>query len=225
MDMRAPNLLNDDGTASMATLFMTSHHALRRDAACFAAALRDLGPGDTSRLEALRTEWQRFHAMLHGHHQVEDTAIFQDLHEKQPQLRGILDRLSSDHRRIDPMLERGDRAFADLPAVAAARQVIGDLGALLDEHLALEEAEIVPFLRSATDFPAPANDEEAAMVADGFAWSCHGVAPHVVERVFALLPDSVLSRLPAARRAFDERCVRVWGSAHAGAATTPIPDL
>ena len=34
-------LLNDDGTASMATLLMCSHHAFRRDVASFAKALAD----------------------------------------------------------------------------------------------------------------------------------------------------------------------------------------
>ncbi len=29
--LKIPNLLNDDGTASMATMLMLSHHAFRRD--------------------------------------------------------------------------------------------------------------------------------------------------------------------------------------------------
>lgn len=35
-------LLNDDGTASMATMLMCSHHAFRRDVACLAKALTDV---------------------------------------------------------------------------------------------------------------------------------------------------------------------------------------
>jgi hypothetical protein len=37
-----PRLLNDDGTASVATALLMSHHAFRRDTAQLAAALRRL---------------------------------------------------------------------------------------------------------------------------------------------------------------------------------------
>lgn len=62
-------------------------------------------------------------------------------------------------RGIDPLLADGDRAFAELPRTANA--VVGALRALLDEHLALEEAEIVPFLRVATALPPPPTDVRA----------------------------------------------------------------
>ena len=58
-------LLNDDGTASMATLMMCSHHAFRRDLDCFAKALE---AGELFRAPALRDEWAKFRAALHGHH-------------------------------------------------------------------------------------------------------------------------------------------------------------
>jgi hypothetical protein len=51
-----------------------------------------------------------------------------------------------------------------------------------------------------------------------------GIAPDVLDQVHAMLPENVFVRLPAARAAFDARCERVWGSAKAGAARTPIPD-
>jgi hypothetical protein len=63
------------------------------------------------------------------------------------------------------------------------------------------------------------------MYAQGFAWSSNGIAPDVVEQVYALLPEILTSRLPAARAAFDARCERVWGTARAGSSRTPIPDV
>jgi hypothetical protein len=63
------------------------------------------------------------------------------------------------------------------------------------------------------------------MYAQGFAWSMNGIAPDVLERVYDMLPDNLRSRLPDARAAFDARCARVWGSAKAGQARTPIPDV
>src|SRR5213075_2243554 len=106
-----PNLLNDDGTASMATMFMMSHHAFRRDLGRFAKALRSLG-SDAARAQALREEWAKFRGALHGHHQVEDTSMFPSMRAQHAELANVIDGLAADHRKIDPLLEQGDAAFA-----------------------------------------------------------------------------------------------------------------
>jgi hemerythrin superfamily protein len=212
-------LLNDDGTASMATLLMCSHHAFRRDVACFAKAL-----AEPTRADALREEWAHFRGGLHGHHTVEDTAIFPDMRVKQPELAAVIDKLDAHHRAIDPLLERGDEAFADLAAHSAqAREVIAALAKLLDEHLEAEEGAIIPHLRGAKDFPLPPGDEMVAMYAGGFAWSSGGISSAVLEQVFAMLPAALAAAIPAARVAFDERSRRVWGYTHASASTTSVP--
>ncbi len=220
-----PNLLNDDGSASMATMLMMSHHAFRRDIARFERALTDARPSDDDRTQALREEWQNYHAALHGHHHMEDIGVFPSLRAASPDLALCLDGLGADHQRIDPLLVKGDAAFALLPDTNAARAVVRELAALLAPHLATEEAQLIPHLRPAKHFPPPPGDAEADMYAQGFAWSSNGIAPDVLEQVFALLPASLTSRLPAARAAFEARCQRVWGSAGTGAARTPIPDL
>ena len=123
-----PNLLNDDGTASMATAFMTSHHGFRRDIAQFAIALRRVAGGDNARAAALGEEWQRFRGTLHAHHTVEDTAIFPGTKQQHPELAALIDGLAAEHRKIDPMLEEGDRAFGGLPAtVGAATEIVAAL--------------------------------------------------------------------------------------------------
>lgn len=219
----APNLLNDDGTASMASMFMMSHHGFRRDLQRFERAL-ELPPGQL-RSDALKQEWQNYHGALHGHHSMEDANIFPNMKQHSPSLAACVDELSRDHQRIDPLLERGDAAFAGLPATASdALAVVRELQALLAPHLATEESEIIPLLRGAKQFPAPPSEAELEMYAQGFAWSAQGIAPAVLEQVFALLPAALTARLPAARAAFDARCEKVWGSAQAGNATTPIPN-
>lgn len=215
----ATNLLDDDGTASMATMVMCSHHAFRRDVACFAKALAAAAPAD-----ALGDEWTRFRGALHGHHTVEDTSIFPDLRGKHPELAAVIDQLDAHHRAIDPLLERGDRVFAELGGrLTEAREVIAAIAALLDEHLDTEEGAIISYLRSAKEFPAPPSDEMAAMYAEGFAWSTAGISNAVLDRVFAMLPSAIVAKLPAARAAFDERSRRVWGHTHAGASVTSVP--
>ena len=57
------------------------------------------------------------------------------------------------HRLIDPLLERGDAAFAELPKTEAAAAVVRELGELLAPHLATEEAELIPYLRGIKGFP------------------------------------------------------------------------
>jgi len=220
-----PNLLNDDGSASMATAFLTSHHGFRRDIRQFAGALgRALG-GETSRLAALGEEWKHYRNTLHGHHQMEDTALFPSLKEQHPELAPIIDGLLADHRKMDPMLEEGDRAFAELATqVRPAVRVVGSLGGLLHSHLETEETHIVPFIRDAKAFPPPANEAELEMYAQGFAWSSHGIAQEVLDKLYELLSPELVAKLPAARAAFATRCKAVWGTAQAGGSRTPIPD-
>jgi hypothetical protein len=222
-----PNLLNDDQTASIATALMMSHHGFRRDLARFQRALESLAAGDGARAEALREEWKSYCATLHGHHQAEDGGIFPSLAAEHASARAVIEQLSADHRRIDPLLERGEAAFAELPSTRGALAALGvtrELGALLEPHLATEEREIIPFLREQKTFPPPPDDEALSMYAQGFAWAMQGIAPDVLEKVQAMLPAPLVARIPAARAAFDARCERAWGSANAGAARTPIPD-
>jgi hypothetical protein len=225
MAQEAPNLLNDDGSASMATGVMLSHHAFRRDLARFMTALAEVSAAQPERIIAVQDEWKNYRGALHGHHEAEDKGVFPGLTAEHPSLAQTIAELSADHRRIDPLLERGDHAFSDLArhreeAVAVMRE----LGVLLTPHLAREEAEVLPFLRGAKSFPTPATDAEADLYAQGFAWAMHGIAPEVLDKVGEMLPEALRTRLPAARAAFEARCVRAWGSTACGSATTPIPN-
>jgi len=220
-----PNLLNDDGTASMATAFMSSHHAFRRDLAQFRKALARVQGGDNARVRAVGEEWQRFRGALHGHHTVEDTGIFPSTKQQHPELAAVIDGLTADHRKIDPLLDRGDQAFAGLPqTIESAVDVVNGLLDLLQPHLATEETHIIPLLRAAKAFPAPATDAELEMYAHGFAWSSHGIAPDILDKLYVIVPAAVVAKLPAARAAFAKRCEEVWGTSAAGASRTPVPD-
>jgi hypothetical protein len=225
MTLVATQLLNDDGSASMATAFMMSHHAFRRDIALFKRALGQ-GPGvdGAPRIEALQDEWKGFHAKLHGHHQVEDNGVFPGIKAQHAELGPVIAQLVADHQRLDPMLEAGERAFAKLAATAEAAAIVAETAELLDKHLGLEEEKIVPLLRGASAFPTPASDAEAEMYAEGFAWACHGIAPEVLEQVYKMLPAPVMARLPAARVVFTRKFEALWGTVGGGASTTSVPD-
>src|SRR6478736_5803657 len=106
-----PNLLNDDGSASIATAIMMSHHGFRRDLRRFRVALTDFNP---ARTEALTNEWKSFHLHLHGHHTAEDNGVFPSALSQAPTLEATIAALAADHRHIDPLLDRGDVVFAEL---------------------------------------------------------------------------------------------------------------
>jgi hypothetical protein len=223
MPTTPPQLLNDDGSASMATALLMSHHAFRRDIARFATALGRVAEGDRSRVAALQAEWTNYRNALHGHHEVEDTRMFPHLRSTQADLAAVIDQLAAQHKRIDPLLAAGDRTFATLTSPHEAALIVGQLSSLLDEHLALEEAHIIRFIRDARDFPPPGTDEEAALFAEGFAWSSDGVAAEVLDRVYAMLPEVLRTRMPAARVAFARRREGVWGAVPSGASRTSVP--
>ncbi len=219
-----PNLLNDDGTASMATMLLLSHHAFRRDIARFILAVARIKAGDASRAEAVRGEWDKsYRQALHGHHTMEDAHVFPDIRSKHPELAAALDTLTVQHHEIDPVLEMGDAAFADLAHPERAEAMLNELKTLLDRHLSFEEAEITPSLRSGKHFPVPADDAQAVMYAQGFSWSMQGIAPEVLDQVRKMLPDILAAKLPAAQAEFEARSARVWGTYAVGSATTPVP--
>jgi hypothetical protein len=213
----ATPLLDPNGHASIATALMMSHHGLRRDLARFVAALR----AGEARVAALAEEWGRYRSTLHHHHTAEDTGMFPGLASAHPEVKDAIEALGADHRRIDPLLERGDHAFAD-PRGGEALAVVEELSELLHAHLDVEERTIIGFLRDARGFP-PFDDAMLPLYADGFAWSSQGIADDVLEQVYAMLPPNLVERLPAARAAFEERCARVWGRVEVRPSRTSVP--
>lgn len=220
-----PKLLNDDGTASMATMLLMSHHAFRRDIARFIRAAAQIKAGDTAHAEAVREEWEKsYKQALHGHHTMEDTHIFPDIKTKHPELTAALDKLTQQHHKIDPLLEKIDAALIDLSQIENAEALLHELKMLLDEHLDFEETEITPSLRDSKEFPAPTDEAMVAMYAEGFAWSMQGIASEVLDQVRKLLPEILLAKLPVAQTEFESRSKRVWGAYGVGSATTPVPE-
>src|SRR5690606_18398458 len=107
-----PKLLNDDGSASMATMLLLSHHAFRRDILRFIGAVERIKAGDAARADAVREEWTNsFCVGLHGHHTAEDKHIFPDIKGKHPDVAAAIDRLTDQHHHIDPLVDEGNAAF------------------------------------------------------------------------------------------------------------------
>jgi len=168
-------------------------------------------------------EWQRYRATLHGHHEAEDTRMFPALRRHRPELDSVIEQLLAEHRRLEPLLEQADQAFARLPETGPALAALAALDALLDPHFELEEREIVPLLRPFGGLPPVGTEEELVLFVEHFAWSCEGVAPDVLSQIDASLPDVLRARMPAARANIAARSQRVWGAVSPATSRTSIP--
>lgn len=212
-----PNLLNDDGTASMATMIMFSHHAFRRDIARFIRATQRIKAGDNVDAGKVRDEWNNsYRNAIHGHHTGEDTTTFPDVKSKFPELAAAIDTLTAQHHHIDPLIEQIGEAVLDIAGSEKIEGLFKDLKQLLDEHLAFEESTVIPTLRDQRDFPAPPDEATADMYAQG-------IDPGVIEQLEKMLPATLLEKLPSARAQFEVRSKEVWGDYEVSSFTTSVP--
>jgi hypothetical protein len=105
------------------------------------AALKANGP-----LWALKVNCLHYCRFVHGHHRLEDIALFPALRSVDPDISPVVDRLEADHRVVAAQLEEIEAAVAghDQERVIAALDALADH---LLEHLAFEEESIGPTLR------------------------------------------------------------------------------
>jgi hypothetical protein len=132
------------------------HAAFRRDLRRFDHALATFPAGSQGRADELGAAWDNFDFQLHHHHQDEETIFW-------PALRslGVEDSLTGElkgeHARMLEALRVATKTVDVLRAdpsasnASSARSALGDLEAVLTEHLAHEERDLEP--RSA-DFHA-----------------------------------------------------------------------
>lgn len=105
------------------------------------AALKANGP-----LWALKVNCLHYCRFVHGHHRLEDVALFPALRAADPDITPVVDRLEADHRVVAAQLEEIEEAVA----AEEQERVTTALDALADhllEHLAFEEENIGPTLR------------------------------------------------------------------------------
>lgn len=195
------------------------HHAFRRDLARFEAAVRATPVGAADTWKALADRWERFGAILHHHHSVEDERLWPVLtaHAERlgdtAALRMLAD-MEAEHAVIDPTLTACSDGFATMvehPCVdyrsALDRHVTAARAALLD-HLAHEEGEALPFLQRSVSAEENAAFDAAAQKAYGpriipfmVPWVADGVPAELIEPFLtqAGKPFAVLLKLTRGR--------------------------
>ncbi len=131
---------------SMGEALRVVHDAFRRELATIRAEVASSGP----RLGAqLRVNCLTFCQGLEFHHRVEDTGMFPSLGARYPELAAVLARLGEQHKRIAGLLaELRDVVGGDSADGADVLGEVDRLIAALEEHLADEEAQLIPLLDS-----------------------------------------------------------------------------
>jgi hypothetical protein len=107
----------------------------------------------TGPLWRLRASCLHYCRFVHGHHRLEDRALFPELRRVNPALGPVVDRLQEDHRRVAGLLEDVESAAgaldeADTPeARTAVADALEALASHLLAHLELEEESVAETLR------------------------------------------------------------------------------
>ena len=154
MDLQTPDL----------TFYFAIHQAQREAIARYLAAVRGLAEAERRVRGRALARWAKgFRLELDEHHDVEDRFFFPSLRARVPWSAPLLDRLDADHRRLDALLSRWPGAAAALagpatpfePARARVQAFAEELCELLQGHLAVEDAEVLPLFEqhySAEDY-------------------------------------------------------------------------
>ncbi|MEV5148869.1 hemerythrin domain-containing protein [Streptomyces sp. NPDC052727] len=126
------------------------HNAFRQAYEKAPDLVRDVAPGDTGRAKTVADHLQLIEDFLHLHHKGEDELLWPKLVERAPsELSPTLHLLEEQHVEIDKLMSeissllttwRGDANTADGEKLAHS---LGLLGSKLEDHLKLEEEEVL----------------------------------------------------------------------------------
>jgi hypothetical protein len=198
------------------------HAAFRRDLARFDAALATFPDGSQERARQLVIAWDNYQYQLHHHHQDEETIFWPTFRELGAD-ESLTTDLGGEHARMLAALDHADEVVRRLgsdPSSARAgeaRAAIGELGEVLHEHLAHEEAELEPWTATIVDTPQMKQAEVAVRKAHKggagtfVAWLLDGAAPEDVAGLKKEIPPPVVAVLNAVPgRAYRKNVATVW---------------
>lgn len=127
------------------------HRAIRASAAQLGSALAGLRRPDPNRAAALAQWFDGYAGELHHHHVVEDTIFFPALGERVPSYELHNDTVVADHAELEAMLAELGTVLHRLADAGGwdvdrdrAREIARELQDHLDEHLGLEDDDILP---------------------------------------------------------------------------------
>jgi hypothetical protein len=192
------------------TMNTVIHAAFRRDLARFDSALAGFPDGSHERAHQLVTAWDNYQYQLH-HHPGAEESLTTDLGGEHARMLAALDRADEVMRRLE-----GDPSTA---RATEARAAVGELGEVLQEHLAHEEADLEPWSATILDTPQMKRAEVAVRKAHKgaagtfVAWLLDGAGPDDVAGLKKQMPPPVVAVLNAVPgRAYRKNVATVWSA-------------
>jgi iron-sulfur cluster repair protein YtfE (RIC family) len=113
----------------------------------------------TGPLWQLRVSCLQYCRFVHGHHRLEDIALFPAIRRSDPGLGSVVDRLQADHRRVSELLEEVEESAGELSEAggpdgrARVTAALRELEQHLLQHLDFEEESVGPAIRRWEDIP------------------------------------------------------------------------
>jgi hypothetical protein len=217
---------SDEGGLMTEHLTMNTviHAAFRRDLTRFDSALAAFPGGSQERADQLVAAWDNYSYQLHHHHQDEETIFWPAFRELGAD-ESLTSDLGGEHDRMHSALVHADdvvRRLHDDPSssrAADARAAVAQLGEVLHEHLAHEEAELEPWAAQQKATPqikaAQAAVRKAHQGGAGtfVAWLLDGAAPEDVAGLKREMPAPVVAVLNAIPgRHYRKNIAPVWSS-------------
>ncbi len=198
------------------TSYRNIHRALRRAPHRMAASVRLVAPEDRRRIAGLGRYWKGYAGEVLAHHTIEDDVFFPALVARVDGAAGLIARTDDEHHRLDALMTSVDEGFTRLVRGSDLRSIslvddLDALAALMDAHLDLEDAEILPlFVRH---FSAEEYDvmEDQAVKAIGLGAQAAFTIPFAV----AATPEADRAELLAAAPAVLRLLHRATRARHA----------
>ncbi len=206
------------------TMNTVIHAAFRRDLARFDSALAAFPDGSQERADQLVAAWDNYSHQLHHHHQDEETIFWPAFRELGAD-ESLTSDLGGEHARMLSALDHADTVVRRLhgdPSASNAgdsRAAVAQLGEVLHEHLAHEEADLEPWSATMMDTPQMKDARAAVRKAHQgesgtfVAWLLDGAAPEDVAGLKREIPPPVVAVLKAIPgRHYRKNIASVWSS-------------
>ncbi|HEX4473225.1 MAG TPA: hemerythrin domain-containing protein [Nocardioides sp.] len=204
------------------TMNTVIHAAFRRDLARFDTALASFPDGSQERADQLVTAWDNYQHQLHHHHEDEETIFWPAFRELGAD-EAVTSDLGGEHAQMLSALDHADEVVRRLSGdpssarAANARAAIGELGEVLREHLAHEEANLEPWVATVRGTPRMKQALVAVRKAHQggagtfVAWLLDGAEPDDVTGLKQEMPPPVVAFLNAVPgRHYRKNIATVW---------------
>ena len=131
------------------TAYHAVHAAIRTAPHRMAVAAGRLDPADRRATSALVRYWKGYTGEVLAHHTGEDEIFFPALVDRVAPAADLVARTDAEHHRLDELTEAVEAAVGEVrdgadPALTGLAERMGALAVLMDDHLAFEDAEILP---------------------------------------------------------------------------------